>query len=391
MAEMALALHPAALETAGVVVSLAVGAGSAAGALRQRAAARAAGIALRRERERQATFAGAALRLTAAARDSVGAVRAEIAAAVRACVPAADGALIYDERDGALCCAAAFGERFAYYAGTAVALDDPTALAACALRAGHRVALGAGNRAAHPADVAACAFPLSHESGRRSILVVAAQRALHDDDLDRLAALTEHAAPAYSIALDREQDRHDAEYDGLTGLLTPRAFRRSLSALIDAARFAPATCLALLFIDTDHFKRWNDRFGHAAGDVLLRELANVLRTAVACGDLVGRNGGDEFCVVFTETDKSTAIERAEKLRRRIAALDVRTPLPSRTPGAVPITASIGVASYPADASSARDLLERADAAMYHSKAAGRNGVSYCTDHGFARLPPCEPA
>ncbi|MDB5073393.1 MAG: putative signaling protein [Candidatus Eremiobacteraeota bacterium] len=364
---------------------------AAAVALRLRMAALAVRLALGQARAQQTAFAAAAIRLTAAARDSLDAVRTEIANAVCAAVPAVDGALLYEEHDGSLRCVAAFGERFAYYAGATVALDDATALPARALTAGHRVTLADhGVHPPHPGDTAAAAIPLSLETAHRSVLVIASQAGLDAEDLDVVAALAAQAAPAYLIAIDREQDRYDAEYDGLTGLLTPRAFRQSLAALIDGAQFIPSVRLGLLFIDTDRFKDWNDRFGHAAGDALLRELANVFRAAVSARDLVGRNGGDEFCIVFTDTDKSSAIERAEKLRRRIAALDGRMPVPPETAGGVPITASIGVAAYPADASCASELLERADAAMYHSKSSGRNGVSYCTDHGFARLPPCEP-
>ena len=382
----ALGLHAATFQHALVAVWFAFGITGWIIAARRRATSRAWRLELLRIRDEYAAFADAALGLTSAARESVVAVRAQIANALRTAVPAVDGALVYEQRDGSLCCVAAFGERFAYYAGTIAAPDDMTALPARALHAGRRVTLADGGmRALHPCDGAAIAIPLSLEADRRCVLAVASRRRLSADELDRLAALAGHAAPAYLIALDREQDRYDAEYDGLTGLLTPRAFRRNLTALVDGLRFVPSARLGLLFVDTDHFKHWNDRFGHAAGDALLRELANVFRGTVSPRDLVGRNGGDEFCVVFTETDKSTAIERAETLRRRIAQLDVCCLLPAGSNDHVPITASIGVAGYPADASTANDLLERADAAMYHSKLSGRDGVSYCADDGFVRF------
>jgi diguanylate cyclase (GGDEF)-like protein len=376
-----------ALAAVAVVLSVAAGISAVIVALRQRAAALADRIALRRAYEHQTAFAGAAFRLTAAARESIDAVRTEIANVIRAAVPAVDGVLLYEEHDGALRCVAAFGERFTYYAGATVALDDTTAVVARALGAGHRVVLSDGGvHAPHPGDSAAAAIPLSLEAARRSVLVISSLGDLDAEDFDRVAALASHASPAYLIALDREQDRYNAEYDGLTGLLTPRAFRQSLATLVARARFVPSVRLGLLFVDSDHFKRWNDRFGHAAGDALLRDFANVFRAAASSRDLVGRNGGDEFCIVFTDTDKSTAIERAEKLRGRIAALATHTTLSAADDGVVPITASIGVAAYPADASSASELLERADAAMYHSKSSGRNAVSYCTADGFARLP-----
>lgn len=356
--------------------------------LRARGRARADRDALRSARERETAFVEIARRLAGAARESVDAVRDEIARGARVVAPAVDGILLYDEHEGALRCSAAYGTRFAYFAGTRIALDDPAALAARTVAAGHRVTLGDARVAPpHPADTAAVGVPLALDAGRTCVLVAGATSELSPDVIDRLVALAEQASPAYLIALDREHDRRRAEYDGLTGLLTPRAFRQRLSALVERARFAPATQLVLLFVDTDRFKLWNDAFGHAAGDALLRELAQLLRGAVRFErDLVARNGGDEFCIVFTDTDKATAIERAELLRARIAALDCRRLRPAGATAEVRITASIGVAALPADATSANDLLERADAAMYHAKQTGRDAVAYVElDGGYARL------
>ena len=371
------------LEVGVVAASLACGGGSAVVASRTRAAARADRLALRLARAREAAFVDSARRLASAARESVDAVRDELARAARVAAPAVDGVLVYEQHDAALRCTVAFGDRFAYFAGSTVALDDTSALPARAIAAGHRVTLDDPNvLRLHPTDVAALAVPLALDAGRACVLVAVAQQSLDAAAIERLVTLADQAAPAYSIALDREHDRRTAEFDGLTGLLTPRAFRRRLNALVDRARFVGSARVALLFVDTDRFKQWNDRYGHAAGDRLLRELASVLRSAAASEhDLVARNGGDEFCLVFTETDKATAIERAEELRRRIAELDL---VPLRPPDAsagdgLRITASIGVAAFPADASSANDLLERADAAMYHSKQSGRDGVSYAGD------------
>ncbi|HEV2642050.1 MAG TPA: GGDEF domain-containing protein [Candidatus Elarobacter sp.] len=371
----------AALLELGIVAgSLSTASGAAVVASRARAAARADRLALRLARAREAAFVDAARRLAGAARDSVDAVRDEIARAARVAAPAIDGVLMYEQHDAALRCIAAFGDRFAYFAGSPVALDDASALPARAIAAGHRVTLDdADVRPLHPSDVAALAVPLVIDAGRACVLVTAAQQPLDAGAIERLVALADQASPAYLIALDREHDRRSAEYDGLTGLLTPRAFRRRLNALVDRARFVPCARLALLFVDTDRFKHYNDRHGHGAGDTLLRELASVLRaTATSEHDLVARNGGDEFCIVFTETDKATAIERADELRSRIATLDLtrlRTQ-PSPAEDDLRITASIGVAAFPSDAATANDLLERADAAMYHTKKTGRNGVSY---------------
>jgi diguanylate cyclase (GGDEF)-like protein len=378
----------AARELAPVVAAWGCAAAAACVTARSRVRARADRLALRCAREREVAFVDIARRLAGAARDSVDAVRDEIARAARVVAPAIDGVLLYEEHEGTLRCAAAFGARFAYFAGSQIALDDSAALAARALAAGHRVTLrDHGVRPPHPADAAAVGVPLAFDGGRTCVMVASAQAALAPESIERLVALADQASPAYLIALDREHDRRRAEYDGLTGLLTPRAFRQRLSALIERARCTPVAQLVLLFVDTDKFKHWNDAFGHAAGDALLRELAQLLRGAVRYErDLVARNGGDEFCIVFTDTDKATAIERAELLRRRIAAFDSRPLRPGGAAAHVQITASIGVAAFPADAPSANELLERADAAMYHAKATGRDGVAYVDlGGGFTRL------
>lgn len=379
----------------GVATELAPLAVSWAGTLLCACAARRA-RARSREDRRAASFArelelaasDVIRRLTAAARVSCAAVHEEIDRGIRTVAPAIDGVLIFEEHDGVLRCVAAFGGRFAHYAGLQIAFDDPVSPAARAVRADHRVTLLDPDVAKlHPSDVAVVAVPLVAERGRTAVVVACAAAPLEPAIVDRIVGLAGHAGAAYLIALDREHDRRRAEYDGLTGLLTPRAFRQRLIALVERARFVPTTRLALLFVDTDRFKHWNDAYGHAAGDALLRELARLLRGVVAFeADLVARNGGDEFCVVFTQTDKATAIERAEALRARIAALDCRALRPDGAAAAVSITASIGVAAFPADASSANDLLERADAAMYHAKDGGRDAVAYCAPGGgFVRL------
>jgi len=160
-------------------------------------------------------------------------------------------------------------------------------------------------------------------------------------------------------------------------LLSPRVLRERLGLAIERARCAPLARIALLFVDTDRFKQWNDAYGHAGGDALLRALARVFRAAGGGGDdLVARNGGDEFCLVLGDTEKSRAVERAGALRHAIERLDLAALRPAGSRAEVAITASIGVAAYPADARTPSDLLERADEAMYHSKQSGRNAVSY---------------
>lgn len=368
----------------GIVPALALATGAAAtvGGLRMRARARADRRASGVAATRTAALLELARRLAATGRGPVDEVRAEIARAIGALAPAIDTVLIFDEADGALCCVAAHGPRVAYFRGARIARGDPAALPARALACGHRITLGdAGVRAFHPADAFALAIPLARENGRASVLYAASPQTLDAATVDAIVALAEHAALAYALAHEREADRRRAEYDALTGLLTPRAFRERLGRLIDRARYAPLARMVLLFVDTDHFKAWNDAYGHASGDALLRTIARVLGAACAPDDLAARNGGDEFCLVFVACEKSAALVRAEALRAAIATLDLGALRPPGSDEGVHVTASIGVAAYPADASSANELLQRADAAMYHSKRSGRDAVSFPSPDG----------
>jgi diguanylate cyclase (GGDEF)-like protein len=335
---------------------------------------------------RAAAVLDAVRRCGHAAARSPEAVRAELCAAIRRLVPAADCVLIFDEEEAQLACVAAEGPRAQYFGGSRIALVGARSLPALALAAGRRVTLAehpAGGF--HPGDAFAVAVPLERERGRASVAYVSAVAPVEPWALEAIVGVIAHAGFAYAIAQDRESDRRRAEFDALTGLLAPRALRERLATALEAARFAPLARVALLFVDTDRFKEWNDAYGHAAGDALLRAIARCLRAAAGGpGDVAARNGGDEFCVVLAQTEKSAGIERAEALRRAIAELDPSALRPPGPDAGVRVTASIGVAAYPADASTPEALLELADAAMYHSKRGGRNGVSYYDVDGAPR-------
>jgi diguanylate cyclase (GGDEF)-like protein len=333
-------------------------------------------LAGRLARERDAAFIDAIRRLGAAALRSRAAVRTEIDAAVRRIAPAIDAVLIFEDDSTDLRCTYAAGERVAYFLDARIARTDSALLPARALRDGHRALVTDGARTFHPADVFALAVPLPRDDGGASVLYVAAPTRVDDDATETLVALAVHAAFADALADEREADRRRAEYDALTGLLTPRALRERLATLLERARTLPLARIAVLFVDTDRFKAWNDSYGHASGDALLRAIARVLRAAARPGELVARNGGDEFCVTFVDTEKSDAVERADALRAAIEGIDFATLRPVEAADDVRVTASIGVAAYPADAAAPNDLLERADAAMYHAKRTGRNAVAY---------------
>lgn len=363
----------------------------AAAQLRGSAIARSARSAARAAEDRNAAVLEALRRCGHAAARSPQALRDELAAAIRTLVPAIDGVLIFDAGDdGELACVTASGARVAWFAGTRIARSDRRALPALALAAGHRVTLSEHpGHGFHPADRFAVAVPLSSADGPAGVLYATAPQAAGPGALQTIVTLAEHAGFAYAVARQRECDRRRAEYDALTGLLAPRALRAQLARAVEAARFSTHGRLVLLFVDTDRFKSWNDAYGHAAGDALLRTIAHLLRAAAAGpGDIAARNGGDEFCLLLAATEKAAGIERAERLRRAIESLDWDALRPPGAHVGVSVSASIGVAAFPADAGTVEALLERADEAMYHSKRGGRNAVSYVrADGALERAEP----
>ena len=126
--------------------------------------------------------------------------------------------------------------------------------------------------------------------------------------------------------------------------------------------------LSLLFIDLDHFKKVNDDFGHPAGDLVLKEVAKLIRQSLRGIDVVGRWGGEEMVVGLVGADLTNAQQIAENLRQKIGQLELRS-----DNSIITVTASFGVASLGED-QSLDDLIQAADAALYRAKKSGRNKV-----------------
>ena len=165
-----------------------------------------------------------------------------------------------------------------------------------------------------------------------------------------------------------------ATLDGVTGLPNHRAVMTKADEEILACQQSQRPC-AILFVDLDHFKRVNDTWGHRAGDEVLREVGQRLRTNVRQNDFVGRYGGEEFAIVLLDTDLVQGTAVAERLREEIGAMPC-TWEDETTQKIIPIsvTTSIGVAVYPADGVTRIALIEAADRAMYQAKRTGRNRV-----------------
>ncbi|MDP2396997.1 MAG: diguanylate cyclase [Burkholderiales bacterium] len=157
--------------------------------------------------------------------------------------------------------------------------------------------------------------------------------------------------------------------DQLTGLPNRRYLWDRLSAELMRARRKDAPLSVLLF-DIDHFKDFNDRWGHEAGDLVLRNVAHAIRRVVRGSDIVARHGGEEFVIVLPEAGEDIALLRAEELRREISAL--RLTFGGEALGT--ITVSVGVVCSRHGSSSAEDLVRAADHAMYEAKQGGRDRV-----------------
>jgi two-component system, cell cycle response regulator len=157
-----------------------------------------------------------------------------------------------------------------------------------------------------------------------------------------------------------------ATTDGLTGLLNKASIMRQLGDEMEKAQRYRRK-LSVLLIDIDNFKGLNDTLGHIAGDQALRLVAEVLRTTLRRQDRAGRFGGEEFLILLPETGQRGAMTSAERIRREIE----RTVAPGLYV-ANTVTASIGVASFPAKSEDSRSILEAADAALYRAKGMGKN-------------------
>jgi two-component system cell cycle response regulator len=152
--------------------------------------------------------------------------------------------------------------------------------------------------------------------------------------------------------------------DGLTGLHNHRAFQDYLEEQFRTA-MRNKQPLALILMDVDHFKQYNDTYGHQAGDEVLRQVAQILQANVREGDFVARYGGEEFVIVLPRTDLESAVAVAERLRRAVESAEWHLR---------PITGSFGVACIRPDMETRQELIEAADQALYQAKKNGRNRV-----------------
>ena len=188
------------------------------------------------------------------------------------------------------------------------------------------------------------------------------QQALHDNQLLLLALFYAGVVNA-STSAQLKKSVHDGQCDPLTQMLNRNIMQDRIHQAISLAK-RQHTAFALLFIDLDNFKPVNDQFGHSAGDAVLQQVSCRLKTAIRDSDAVSRHGGDEFLLLLNNTKhQRDATVFANKLCQLLAQ-------PYQLPqGTAQLSASIGIARFPADGDCAQALISYADAAMYRVKQA----------------------
>lgn len=210
------------------------------------------------------------------------------------------------------------------------------------------------------------AAPLLHESRLVGLLIVhqcSSEREWQQMDIQLVTAIADQLAIAITHAHLFAQVRHQAITDGLTGLYNHVYFKNRLKEELKLADRKGTSC-SLVMIDLDKLKMINDNYGHPVGDQAIRKVAEILKTILRSGDTAARYGGEEFAVILPETSLLEAALIADRLCTQIRNAHV--------PGLGRITASLGAATYPKQAMSAEELVERADRALYKSKNSGRD-------------------
>jgi diguanylate cyclase (GGDEF)-like protein len=177
-----------------------------------------------------------------------------------------------------------------------------------------------------------------------------------------------------ALVVDELELRQLAQRDFLTGVMSRRAFMGEIDRQMALCTRHDRTSSIIMF-DVDHFKSVNDRFGHPAGDMVLKEIAGRVSAELRVEDCIGRLGGEEFAVLLPDTSAEKALNFAERLRTSLAAC----PMPLDVP--VQVTASFGIAEFTCDMKEAVEWLSPADAALYSAKKGGRDRCVEAAQNG----------
>lgn len=184
------------------------------------------------------------------------------------------------------------------------------------------------------------------------------------DELELTVLMSAHI----SLALENNRLYEISVLDGLTSLYNRRYLEQRLTKEVSYSKRYRKP-LTIFMVDIDFFKQLNDSYGHQAGDLVLRKVSGTLSDALREYDVVARYGGEEFSVILPTTGKAKGATIAERLRSSVAQTDFK-----HRDRSIPVTISVGVASFPEDGDSPESLLASADKALYRAKEAGRNQV-----------------
>jgi diguanylate cyclase (GGDEF)-like protein len=221
----------------------------------------------------------------------------------------------------------------------------------------------------HPLAV----VPLIYQKRFMGVLLVRSDdpsRVWQENEILLLRTVADQVTVAVSHARLFSQMQQQALTDALTGCFNRRSFEMQLERDLHLATRMRLP-LSLILLDLDNFKRVNDTYGHDAGDVALRLLAEGLRDELRGVDTAARYGGEEFAIILPQAGVDGALIVAERLRRRIEQIEV--------PDVGHVTASLGIATFPQHASSRDTLVVAADRALYNAKRSGRNCVCVTPD------------
>jgi len=226
-------------------------------------------------------------------------------------------------------------------------------------------------------------FPLTAGERTLGTLVVGSRKklAMEADELRMLEVVAISAAQAVLRAQLFEQMEKMATMDGLTGLYNHRTFQVRLEELLSTSKRYGRQCSLILF-DVDHFKSVNDKHGHPAGDCVLKRIGKLLRRLARDSDIPTRYGGEEFALIMPETDLQGAKAIAERIREAVEAETFQT-----EQGALRVTVSLGIATFPECAKEKATLIEVADQRLYMAKRRGRN----CMVASSSEAVPSPPA
>ena len=195
-------------------------------------------------------------------------------------------------------------------------------------------------------------------------------------DLELLTTLGQHAAQALDKAYEHEQLAFRAQLDSLTGIYNHGSFLRILQQHADLAS-REGWSLGLIMLDVDHFKHYNDTYGHLVGDEILTSMCSAMQRHIKKTDAIGRWGGEEFAIALPRATAPQVENIAVRVREALAGVSIATPEGARVQCP---TISQGLAIYPQEAGNLIELIHLADRRLYNAKRKGRNQIQAAEDH-----------